>query len=53
MMHTKVLKSYGEADLPITLKSDATGLVLQVPDEAATPAVVAKPSAAPPAPGAP
>jgi len=44
MMNTKVLKSYGEAELPLTVKSDTAGLVLQVPDQGATP--VAKPAPA-------
>lgn len=38
MLHSKPLKSYGEAELPILLKSDSTGLVLQVPDLPSTPA---------------
>jgi hypothetical protein len=29
---SKVLKSYGDADLPISVKGDSTGLSLQVPD---------------------
>jgi hypothetical protein len=61
MMHTKILKSYGDAELPVTVKNDAVGLVLQVPDQGATPTVVPKPpgpTAAPayapsPAPGTP
>jgi hypothetical protein len=53
MMHSKILKSYGEANVPITVKSDATGLVLQVPDQEAAPATVPKPPAAQPAPGTP
>jgi hypothetical protein len=32
MLHSKALKSYGAAELPILVKSDTTGLVLQVPD---------------------
>jgi hypothetical protein len=51
MMRAKTLKSYGEAELPLTLKNDATGLVLQVPDQGATPATVPKPPAPPPPPG--
>lgn len=31
-LQEKTLHSYGEADLPMTVRSDATGLVLQVPD---------------------
>jgi hypothetical protein len=38
MLHSKALKSYGGAELPIILKSDSTGLVLQVPDTQAPPA---------------
>jgi hypothetical protein len=50
MMNTKILKSYGEAELPFTLKSDTTSLVLQVPDLPATPAKL--PTTSPsPAPG--
>ena len=33
MMRTKVLKSYGEADVPVTVKADVTGLSLQVPEQ--------------------
>jgi hypothetical protein len=51
MMHAKLVKSYGDAELPVTVKSDATGLVIQVPDQAATPPSVAKPPAPPAAPG--
>ena len=50
MMHSKVLKSYGEAEQPVTVKNDAAALVLQVPDQAATPAPLPKlpaPSATP------
>jgi hypothetical protein len=36
MMHTKAAKSYGEAKLPVTVKSDATGPVLSVPGQPAT-----------------
>jgi hypothetical protein len=50
LMHSKVLKSYGDAELPVTVKSDAVGLVLQVPDQGATPAAVPKPPGPPPAP---
>jgi hypothetical protein len=50
MMHTKVLKSYGDAELPVTVKSDATGLVLQVPDPAAAPSAVPGAHAASPTP---
>jgi hypothetical protein len=38
MAHSKTLKSYGPTEMPITLKNDSTGLVLQVPDVSATPA---------------
>lgn len=31
-IHGKKLKSYGAAELPLTVKSDSTNLVLQVPD---------------------
>jgi hypothetical protein len=34
----KTLKSYGAAELPLAIKSDSTGLLLQVPDVSATPA---------------
>jgi hypothetical protein len=34
----KTLKAYGPAEMPITLKNDSTGLVLQVPDVSAAPA---------------
>jgi hypothetical protein len=37
MHHPKALKSYGNAELPVTVKDDATGLSLQVPDEQAAP----------------
>lgn len=37
MLHSKPIKSYGEAEMPILLKSDSTGLVLQVPDEKSPP----------------
>jgi hypothetical protein len=50
MMRSKVIKSYGDVDLPVTVKSDATGLVLQVPDQSAAPA---KAAAVVPAPGTP
>lgn len=40
MMRTKVLKSYGDAELPLTVKSDTTGLTLQLSDQAAAPNVV-------------
>ena len=50
LMHSKTLKSYGAAELPILLKSDSTGLVLQVPDLPSTPA---QGSVASPAPGTP
>jgi hypothetical protein len=33
MLHAKTIKSYGQAEMPILLKNDSTGLVLQVPDE--------------------
>ena len=52
MMHSKVLKSYGDAEQPVTVKNDAAGLVLQVPDQAATPTTVPKPPAPPAAPAA-
>jgi hypothetical protein len=29
-MHTRIRKSYGEAELPVTMKSDASGQVLEV-----------------------
>jgi hypothetical protein len=32
MSKSKTLKNYGEADLPITVKGDSTGLSIQVPD---------------------
>jgi len=32
-LHAKTIKSYGQAEMPILLKNDSTGLVLQVPDE--------------------
>ena len=47
MMHSKVVKSYGAAELPVTVKSDTTGLVLQVPDQSATPAAGSKTLTAP------
>ncbi len=50
MMHRKILKSYGDAELPVTVKNDAVGLVLQVPDQGTTPAIVSKPPGPPPAP---
>jgi hypothetical protein len=50
LMHTKVLKSYGDAELPVTVKNDAVGLVLQVPDQGAIPAAVPKPPGPSPAP---
>jgi hypothetical protein len=37
LMHSKTIKSYGSAELPILLKSDSTGLILQVPDQSAAP----------------
>lgn len=49
MMHSKVLRSYGDTELPITVKNDAVGLVLQVPDQGAPAAVVPKPTVPPPA----
>ena len=52
MMHSKVLKSYGDAEQPVTVKNDAAGLVLQVPEQAATPTTVPKPPAPPAAPAA-
>jgi len=61
LMRTKVLKSYGEADLPVTVKADVTGLSLQVPEQSSAPkaspfpngvpTIVAPPP--PPAPGTP
>jgi hypothetical protein len=50
MWHAKTLKSYGEAEMPILVKGDSTGLVLQAPDMASTPA---KGQAAVPAAGTP
>lgn len=44
--HGKVLKTYGPAEMPITLKNDSTGVVLQVPDVTAAPAQAA-PAVAP------
>ena len=38
LLHAKAVKSYGQAEMPIVLKNDSTGLVLQVPDEKAAPA---------------
>ena len=38
MMRGKALKTYGTAEVPVTLKNDSTGLVLQVPDVSSTPA---------------
>jgi len=35
---SKALKSYGDADLPISVKGDSTGLSIQVPDQASAPA---------------
>jgi len=32
LLQTKTINSYGQADLPVTIRSDQTGLVLQVPD---------------------
>jgi hypothetical protein len=32
LMNSKTVKSYGEATLPLTVKSDSTGLVVQVPN---------------------
>ena len=37
MLHSKTIKSYGPAELPILVKSDPTGLVIQVPDQPAVP----------------
>jgi len=53
MMHSQVLKSYGEAEQPVRVKNDAAGIVLQVPDQAATPTVVPKPPASPASPANP
>jgi hypothetical protein len=47
MLSAKTLKSYGTAELPVTVKSDSTGLVLQVPDQGAVPAKPAIPAQAP------
>jgi hypothetical protein len=47
MMHSKVVKSYADAELPLSVKSDATGLVLQVADKAAAPAASSVPAQAP------
>ncbi len=33
LLNSKTIKSYGSAEMPLTLTSDATGIVLQVPDE--------------------
>jgi hypothetical protein len=38
LLHAKAIKSYGQAEMPIVLRNDSTGLVLQVPDEKAAPA---------------
>jgi hypothetical protein len=38
MTRGKALKTYGLAEVPVTLKNDSTGLVLQVPDVSAAPA---------------
>ena len=38
MSKSKTLKSYGNAELPITLKGDSTSLILQVPDQSSSPA---------------
>jgi len=38
MLPGKTLKTYGPIEMPIALKNDSTGLVLQVPDLSATPA---------------
>jgi hypothetical protein len=50
MWHAKTLKSYGEAEMPIIVKGDSTGLVLQAPDAASGPAKgqVAEPAAGTP-----
>jgi hypothetical protein len=50
LMRTNILKSYGEAELPVTVKNDAMGLVLQVPDQSTAPAAIPKPPGPPPAP---
>ena len=50
MMRTKVLKSYGDAELPVTVKNDAVGLVLQVPEQGAAPTIVPKPPGPSPVP---
>ena len=36
MAKSKTLKSYADADLPIAVKGDSTGLNIQVPDQAST-----------------
>jgi hypothetical protein len=50
MMHTKAAKSHGEAKLPVTVKSDATGPVLKFPSQPATTSTApkAQPLSAPP-----
>jgi hypothetical protein len=62
LMRTKVLKSYGEADLPVTVKADVTGLSLQVPEQSSAPKASPFPNGVPtivappppsPAPGTP
>ena len=50
MLHSKVLKSYGDAEQPVTVKNDASGIVIQVPDQTAAPSAVPKPPAPPSAP---
>ena len=39
LLNFKKLKSYADADLPITVKGDSTGLSIQVPDATSTPQV--------------
>jgi hypothetical protein len=47
MLQAKTLKSYGPAELPVSVKGDSTGLVLQVPDQGAAPAKAPIPTPAP------
>jgi hypothetical protein len=46
LSQSKTLKSYGEAELPITVKGDFTGLTLQVPDATAAPGAAGSAGAA-------
>lgn len=41
MMHAKTLKSYGEVQVPITVKGDSTGLIVQVPEQVLAPSQAA------------